>query len=76
MAGDLAELLEPALVLTLPERGPADNDDLLMASEIARLKLNAAWVILSACNSDAGGGSDGEGLFGLTKAFFHAGSRA
>ena len=76
MAGDLAGLPEPALVLTPPERGTADNDGLLRASEIARLELNADWLILSACNTAAGGGPDGEGLFGLAKAFFYAGSRA
>jgi hypothetical protein len=41
-------------VLTLPEI-PSDFDDgLLTASEIAQLKLNADWVVLSACNMAAG----------------------
>src|SRR5262249_11290741 len=52
-------------------------DGLLTASEIARLKLNADWVVLSACNT-AGGGStaSGEALSGLARAFFYAGARA
>ena len=43
---------EPALVMT-PPRMPIDleDDGLLKASEVARLKLNADWVILSACNT-------------------------
>jgi CHAT domain-containing protein/tetratricopeptide (TPR) repeat protein len=68
---------EPALVLTPPEKGTALDDGLLTASEVAQLKLNADLVILSACNTAAGDGTAGaEGLSGLAKAFFYAGSRA
>ncbi len=43
----------------------------------AQLKLDADWVILSACNTAATDGTPGaEGLSGLAKAFFYAGSRA
>src|SRR5581483_2834618 len=46
-------------------------------SEIAELKLNAEWVVLSACNTAAADGTPGaEGLSGLAKAFFYAGARA
>jgi hypothetical protein len=46
---------EPALVLTPPE-APQDagDDGVLTASEVSQLKLNAHWVILSACNTAAG----------------------
>jgi len=44
---------------------------------LAKLKLDAEWVILSACNTAAADGTPGaEGLSGLAKAFFYAGSRA
>ena len=44
---------------------------------MAQLKLNADWVILSACNTAAADGTPGaRGLSGLAKAFFYAGSRA
>ena len=44
---------------------------------MAQLKLNADWVILSACNTAAADGTPGaNGLSGLAKAFFYAGSRA
>ena len=77
MAGDFKTLAEPALVLTPPETGSSLDDGLLTASEIAKLKLNADWVILSACNTAAADGTPGaEGLSGLAKAFFYAGSRA
>ena len=59
-------------------RLPIRSDDgLLTASEVATLKLDADWVILSACNTVAADGTGGaDGLSGLAKAFFHAGSRA
>ena len=50
---------------------------LLTASELAQLKRNADWGILSACNTAAADGTPGaNGLSGLAKAFFYAGSRA
>jgi CHAT domain-containing protein/Tfp pilus assembly protein PilF len=77
VADELADLTEPALVLTPPGRASRDDDGLLTASEIAQLKLNADWVILSACNTASGDGSPGaDRLSGLAKAFFYAGSRA
>jgi len=77
MAGEFRGLAEPALVLTPPQRASAADDGLLTASEIATLKLNADWVLLSACNTASPEGRPGaEGLSGLAKAFFYAGSRA
>lgn len=76
VAGDLSGLAEPALVLTPPPE-PAETDDgLLTASEIAALKLDAEWVVLSACNTAAGAGEGAEALSGLARAFFYAGARA
>jgi CHAT domain-containing protein len=49
---------------------------LLTASEIANLRLNADWVILSACNTSAGNSPVDEALSGLARAFFYAGARA
>jgi CHAT domain-containing protein len=41
------------------------------------LRLNADWVVLSACNTAAADGTPGaEGLSGLAKAFFYAGARS
>ena len=80
--GDLqSSLAEPAIVLTPPADGtPADSlaidDGLLTASEVAALKLDADWVILSACNTAAGGAKGAEALSGLARAFFYAGARA
>ena len=47
------------------------------ASENAKLSLNGDWVLLSACNTaSADGTAQADGLSGLAKAFFYAGSRA
>ena len=77
MAGDIKGVAEPALVLTPPEQGTERDDGLVTASEIAQLKLNADWVILSACNTASSDGTPGaEGLSGLAKSFFYAGARS
>lgn len=77
LAGELTPGAEPGLVLTPPAVPSAHDDGFLAASEIAQLRLNAEWVLLSACNTAASDGSAGaEGLSGLAKAFMHAGSNA
>jgi CHAT domain-containing protein len=80
LAGEVAEFAklnaEPALVLSLPEK-PTDFDDgLLTASVVAQLKLNADWVVLSACNTASGEKPGAEALSGLARAFFYAGGRS
>jgi CHAT domain-containing protein/Tfp pilus assembly protein PilF len=60
------------IVLAQSEESPTD-DGLLEAHEIMRLRLNAAIVVLSACETARGGINDGEGVIGLSWAFFVAG---
>ena len=56
---------------------PTDFDDgLLFASEVAQLRLNADWVVLSACNTAAEEKPGAEALSGLARAFFYAGARS
>ena len=78
LPGELSCLREPALLASAP-RGAVDaRAALLTASDILRLRLDADLVILSACNTAVGpGGGDGagEGLAGLARAFFFAGTR-
>ncbi|HEY0911585.1 MAG TPA: CHAT domain-containing tetratricopeptide repeat protein, partial [Bradyrhizobium sp.] len=77
VAGELAQVMEPALALTPPARPTPEDDGLLRASQISQLRLNADFVILSACNTAAPDGTPGaEGLSGLAKAFFYAGARS
>jgi CHAT domain-containing protein len=80
VAGDLQEFIkakaEPALVFTIPDK-PSDLDDgLLQASEVAQLKLNADWVVLSACNTASSEGVGAEPLSGLARAFLYAGGKS
>lgn len=67
---------EPGLVLTPPAKATEAEDGYLTASEIAELKLDADWVILSACNTAAGAGENSEALSGLARAFLYSGARA
>jgi CHAT domain-containing protein len=64
------------LLLTPPDTATESDDGYLSASEVAALKLDADWVILSACNTAAGGVEGAEALSGLARAFFYAGARA
>lgn len=78
LAGQISGPFEPGLVLTPPTVATVRDDGYLSGSEIAGLKLNADWVILSACNT-AGGAGQGEAsetLSGLARVFFYAGARA
>jgi CHAT domain-containing protein len=76
VAGDIKGVGEPSLALTLPAQATEIDDGLLTASEVAQLKLNADWVVLSACNTIAGDKPGAEALSGLSRAFFYAGARA
>lgn len=73
VAGDASDLAEPALVLAA---GATAADELLLASEAATLKLNADWVLLSACNTASPDAPEAQGLSGLSRAFFYAGARS
>lgn len=76
VAGEIEGLAEPALTLSLPSRATQKDDGLLTASEVAQLKLNADWVVLSACNTAAGDKPGAEALSGLARSFFYSGTRA
>jgi CHAT domain-containing protein len=75
MAGSAAA--EPGLVMTPPDQATEADDGYLSASEAAQLRLDAEFVVLSACNTAASDGRPGgEGLSGLARAFFYAGARS
>jgi CHAT domain-containing protein/Tfp pilus assembly protein PilF len=76
VAGDVKGLAEPSLALSIPAIPSELDDGLLTASEVAQLKLNADWVVLSACNTIAGDKPGAEALSGLARSFFYAGARA
>jgi CHAT domain-containing protein/Tfp pilus assembly protein PilF len=80
VAGDLEtfakDKAEPALALSIPEKPNDFDDGLLTASEIAQLKLDTDWAVLSACNTAAEDKPGAEALSGLARAFFYAGARS
>jgi CHAT domain-containing protein/tetratricopeptide (TPR) repeat protein len=81
LTGQVEGSAEPGLILTPPAPETSDealerDDGFLTASEIATLKLDADWVILSACNTAAASGETAEALSGMARAFFYAGARA
>jgi CHAT domain-containing protein len=76
VAGDVKGLAEPSLALSIPKQPTELDDGLLTSSEVAQLRLNADWVVLSACNTIAGDKPGAEALSGLARSFFYAGARA
>jgi CHAT domain-containing protein len=76
LAGELSGTHEPGLILTPPDAASEEDDGYLSASEIASLKLDADWVILSACNTAAAAATSAEALSGLARAFIYAQARA
>ena len=73
LPGDFPGVNEPSLALANPNDG---KHGLLTLEEILGLKLDADWVVLSACNTAAGDGSGADAVSGLGRGFFYAGSRA
>ncbi|MET0677542.1 MAG: CHAT domain-containing protein [Bradyrhizobium sp.] len=74
--GELNGLSQPALALSSPTVTGGEGDGLLTMEEILALKLDADWVVLSACNTGTGAGAGAEAASGLGRAFFYAGTRA
>jgi len=63
-----------ALILSA---GSDDGEDgILQAREIYNMRLDADLVVLSACQTGRGGLERGEGLLGLPRMFFYAGSKS
>jgi CHAT domain-containing protein len=74
LAGDLPNLNQPALAMAVTSN-PTDSP-LLTLEDVLSLKLNADWVVLSACNTAGADGKAQEALSGLARGFFYAGSRS
>lgn len=77
IAGDLPRLDQPALAMAATGHEVQDPlGALLTLQDVMTLKLNADWVVLSACNTAAAEGKADEALSGLARGFFYAGSRS
>jgi CHAT domain-containing protein len=64
-----------AIALSMVDEQARPLDGLLRVHDIYRLSLPAGLVVLSACDTGLGQEVRGEGLIGLTRAFFFAGAR-
>jgi CHAT domain-containing protein/Tfp pilus assembly protein PilF len=71
--GKTNQILQPSLVLSLPDPISQKNEYLTMA-DVFGLKLNADLISLSACDTGRGKLIRGEGIMGLTRAFMYAGT--
>jgi CHAT domain-containing protein len=79
LAGDFQGVDQPSLALSVAPGKDADKEPataLLTLDDVLQLKLNADWVVLSACNTAAADGQGAEAISGLGRGFFYAGSRA
>ena len=74
LAGDLPNLNQPALAMASTSN--PNESPLLTLEDVLSLKLNADWVVLSACNTAGADGKAEEALSGLARGFFFAGSRS
>ena len=74
--GELNGLTQPALALSSPDVTGDQDDGLLTMDKVLSLKLDADWVVLSACNTASGEGAGSEAVSGLGRAFFFAGAKA
>jgi len=72
--------LSSGLILSQPEamgkKASEQDNGLLQAWEIFKLRLKADLVVLSACQTGLGTEIRGEGLIGLTRAFTYAGAKS
>ena len=74
LAGDLPNLNQPALAMAATKN--PNESPLLTLEDVLGLRLNADWVVLSACNTAGADGKAEEAMSGLARGFFYAGSRS
>jgi CHAT domain-containing protein len=65
----------PYAGLALAYEGRGLKDSILTIDDIVGLRLNADWVILSACNTGFASGYGGDSMSALSRGFFAAGTR-
>jgi len=73
LPGEMPGVSKPALAMAA-EADPNESP-LLELDDVLGLRLNAQWVLLSACNT-AAGEQEGAAMSGLVRGFFFAGARS
>ncbi|MBK7314403.1 CHAT domain-containing protein [Candidatus Aalborgicola defluviihabitans] len=73
MPGELPGISKPSLAMAAT--GDTRESPLLELDDVLGLRLNAQWVLLSACNT-AAGEQGGAAMSGLVRGFFFAGARS
>jgi CHAT domain-containing protein len=73
LPGELPGMLHAGLALAYEGQGLADS--VLTIDDIVGLRLDADWVILSACNTGFASGAGGDSMSALARGFFAAGTR-
>jgi CHAT domain-containing protein len=73
LPGELPGMLRAGLALAYEGQGLADS--VLTIDDIVGLRLDADWVILSACNTGFASGAGGDSMSALARGFFAAGTR-
>lgn len=73
MPGELPGVSKPALAMAA--NADERESPLLELDDVLGLRLNAQWVLLSACNT-AAGEQGGAAMSGLVRGFFFAGARS
>jgi CHAT domain-containing protein len=74
VAGEVPGWRKSGFALAYEGSGLADS--ILTADDIVTLRLNADWVVLSACNTGLVSGNAGDAVSELSRAFFAAGARS
>ncbi|KXU84577.1 hypothetical protein CR51_41195 [Caballeronia megalochromosomata] len=74
IAGEVPGMRESGLALAY--EGSGLQDSVLTVDDIVPLRLNADWVVLSACNTGYTSGAAGDSISALTRGFFAAGARS
>ena len=74
MPGELPGVSKPSLAMAATS--DEHESPLLELDDVLGLRLNAQWVLLSACNTAAGEQGGGGAMSGLVRGFFFAGTRS
>jgi CHAT domain-containing protein len=74
LPGEVPGMLKAGLALAYEGKGLSDS--VLTIDDIVALRLNADWVVLSACNTGFASGNAGDTISALARGFYAAGGRS